>query len=74
MTGKQSFAGYGNESRSTVLVGKFILDPCVKGELWAIWEFIAKDNPDAASRVVEAAYQTFKKIAASPEMGMRRKF
>ena len=41
---------------------------------WAIWEFIAKDNPDAASRVVEAAYQTFKKIAASPEMGMRRKF
>ena len=55
-------------------MGKFILDPCVEGELWAIWEFIAKDNSDAATRVVEAAYTTFRKIAASPEMGMRRKF
>jgi plasmid stabilization system protein ParE len=38
---------------------KFILDPCVEDELWGIWYFIAQDNPDAATRVIEAAYETF---------------
>jgi len=29
-----------------------------------IWYFIAQDNPDAAIRVIEAAYETFKTLAA----------
>lgn len=32
---------------------KLILAPCVEDELWSIWKFIAKDNPDAATRVVD---------------------
>src|SRR5271154_816309 len=53
---------------------KYILDPCVEGELWGIWHFIAQDNPDAATRVVEAAYETFKTLAANPGLGRLRRF
>jgi toxin ParE1/3/4 len=53
---------------------KFILAPCVEPELWAIWAFIAKDNPDAATRVVEAAYETFVTLASTPGLGRLRKF
>jgi len=55
-------------------VGKLILDPCVEDELWAIWQFIAQDNPDAATRLLEAARQTFATLAANPELGIRRTF
>ncbi len=55
-------------------MGKLILAPCVEDELWAIWEFIAEDDPEAATRVVEAAQETFKVLAANPELGPRRKF
>ena len=54
-------------------MAKFILDPGVEDELWAIWVFIAEDNPDAATRMVEAAHETFKTLAANPELGCRRK-
>ncbi|HTI69523.1 MAG TPA: type II toxin-antitoxin system RelE/ParE family toxin [Candidatus Limnocylindria bacterium] len=50
------------------------LDPCVEGELWSIWQFIAQDNPDAATRVVEAAFDTFQKLAANPTLGKARRF
>ena len=40
-------------------MGNYSLDPCVEDELWEIWKYIAKDNPDAATHVVEAAYATF---------------
>jgi hypothetical protein len=36
---------------------KYILDPGVEDELWGIWPFIAQDDPDAATRVIEAAYE-----------------
>jgi toxin ParE1/3/4 len=52
---------------------EFILDPCVEDELWGIWHFIAQDNPDAATRVVEAAYETFQTLAANPGMGTKRR-
>lgn len=51
-----------------------ILAPCVEEELWVIWEYIARDNPNAATRVVEAAYETFKTLAANPTLGRVRKF
>jgi toxin ParE1/3/4 len=37
-------------------------------------DFIAQDNPDAATRVIEAAYETFKTLAANPSFGKRRRF
>jgi len=55
-------------------VARFILDPGVEEELWAIWAFIAEDNLEAATRVVAAAYETFKLLAANPELGRRRSF
>jgi len=53
---------------------EYILDPCVEGELWSIWNFIAQDNPDAATRVIEAAYETLKTLAANPGLGRPRRF
>ena len=38
----------------------YILDVCVQDELWGIWCFIAQDNPDAATRVIDAAYEPSK--------------
>jgi len=55
-------------------VAKFILDPGVEDELWAIWAFIAEDNPDAATGLVDAAYETFRMLAANPELGRQRRF
>ena len=55
-------------------MAEFILAPCVEDELWVIWKYIAQDNPDAATCVVEAAYETFKTLAANPGLGRRRKF
>ncbi|MEI9893724.1 MAG: type II toxin-antitoxin system RelE/ParE family toxin [Chthoniobacter sp.] len=55
-------------------MGKFVLAPCIEGELWDIWSFIAKDNPDAATRVVEAIGETFKTVAATPGLGVARKY
>jgi toxin ParE1/3/4 len=55
-------------------VAEFILASGVEAELWAIWEHIADDNPDAATRVVEAAYAAFKTLAATPGLGRARKF
>jgi toxin ParE1/3/4 len=53
---------------------KYLLDPVVEDELWGIWDFIARDNPDAAARVIEAAYETFNTLAADPSLGRPRKF
>lgn len=55
-------------------MSKIILDPCVEEELWAIWCFIAQDNPEAATRVIEAAYETFQTLAANPGLGRLRRF
>ncbi len=55
-------------------MGKYSLDPCVEDELWEIWKYIAKDNPEAATRVVEAAYSTFESLATTPGLGAPRRF
>jgi len=53
---------------------EYILDPVVEAELWGIWKFIARDNPYAATRVVEAAFETFNTLAANPGLGRPRRF
>ncbi len=55
-------------------MAEFILASGVEDELWTIWELIARDNPDAATRVVEAAYETFRTLATTSGLGRLRKF
>ena len=55
-------------------MARLIIDPCVEDELWVIWSFIARDNPDAATRVVDAAYATFETLAVNPGLGRLRRF
>lgn len=55
-------------------MAEFVLAPCVEDELWAIWDYIAQDNAGAATRVIEAAYETFRSLAATPDLGRRREF
>lgn len=53
---------------------KYLLDPCVEDELRSIWDYIAQDNPQAATAVVEAAFETFRILVESPHIGVARKF
>ena len=55
-------------------MANFVLAPCVESELDEIWSFIADDDPDAATRVVDAAYETFRLLAKNPGLGHRRGF
>jgi plasmid stabilization system protein ParE len=55
-------------------VADYILASCVEAELDEIWEHIAKDNPEAATRVVAGAFNTFKSLAADPGLGHPRSF
>jgi len=55
-------------------VADYILAPCIVEELDEIWEFIAKDNPEAATEVVKAAYATFRILAENPGLGHPRAF
>jgi toxin ParE1/3/4 len=55
-------------------VGNCIVHPRIRPELREIWEHIAKDNPAAADRVVDAAEQTFRMLADHPGMGRPRSF
>jgi len=55
-------------------VGKLIVDPCVEEDLWAIWQYVAQDNPAGATRLVEAVYATFKDLLATPGLGRPRRF
>jgi len=53
---------------------EFILSPCAEAELAAIWARIATDDPDEATRVIEAAGETFAALAGAPESGRLRRF
>jgi len=55
-------------------MAKFILAPDVEVELMVIADRIAEDNPEAADRFIEAAYETFSKLAQVPGMGRPRRF
>ena len=63
-----------NASRQHVTGPEFILSPGVELELGEIWARIATDNPDAATRVIELAYETFTMLAREPGAGRLRKF
>jgi toxin ParE1/3/4 len=62
------------ESRQPVNKTEFILSACVELELGAIWARIATDNPDAATRFIELARETFVALAREPGSGRLWKF
>jgi toxin ParE1/3/4 len=55
-------------------VGKFVLSPQAFDDLDVVWLYIAQGNPEAADRVVEAAYRVCKQLAQHPELGPLRRF
>ena len=46
-----------------------IITPAAEDDLVNIWLYIARDKPDAADRVYQAAESTFHALAATPRMG-----
>jgi len=55
-------------------VAKYDLALTAKDDLRQIWDFIAMDNPTAATRVVEAVYESFATLADTPRIGKPRRF
>jgi toxin ParE1/3/4 len=55
-------------------VASYLLARYVEGELEDIWDFIAKDNPEAAARVIATIENTFQFLADNPGLGRPRKF
>ncbi len=49
-----------------------IISPEAQSDLDDIWEYIAKDNPPAADRLVDELHQQCTELAESPEHGKRR--
>ncbi len=54
-------------------MASYILANCVEEEIFEIWDFIAKDNPEAADRVLATIEKTFQLMADNPGLGRPRK-
>jgi toxin ParE1/3/4 len=50
----------------------FELHPGAANDITEIWEFIAKDNPAAVTRVREHILEAIRELAAFPKQGHRR--
>jgi toxin ParE1/3/4 len=48
---------------------EILITPAAEDDLINIWVYIARDNPEAAGRTYSAAEETFKTLAAMPEIG-----
>jgi plasmid stabilization system protein ParE len=53
-------------------VSRFKLTPEARFDLHSIWEFIARDNMDAADRVMERFETAFQLLARFPRKGHKR--
>jgi len=51
---------------------RYRLNPEARFDLFAIWEYIARDNVSAADRVVERLERAFLLLAAFPRKGHKR--
>jgi len=50
----------------------FALHPDALSDLTEIWEYIAADNPGAASRVIEEIYDAIRALVPFPDVGHSR--
>jgi toxin ParE1/3/4 len=55
-------------------VAKFFVAPEALDDLELIGTYIAQDNPEAADRVIDAAYRLCQVLADHPELGRLRRF
>ena len=46
--------------------------PEAEGDLNAIWDYIAEDNPDAADRTIDRIVSAIEALVAFPQQGRRR--
>lgn len=50
----------------------FIFSETARKDMLALWEYIARDDIDAADRVVDAVQEAVNKLVLMPGMGHRR--
>ena len=48
---------------------KYILAPLAKSDLHSIRQFIARDNPHAAKKVIEDIFKSIQNLAENPNIG-----
>ena len=48
-----------------------VVSTSARQDLLEIWEFIARDNLNAADRVLKTVFGMFERLAAMPELGTR---
>ena len=48
------------------------ISDAARSDLEEIWIYIARDNPDAADRLIRAVVARFPKLAATPGIGWQR--
>jgi len=53
---------------------KLVIKQRAESDVARIWHYIAQQNPDAANRLLDAAYGTFELIAERPAAGSQRTF
>lgn len=52
----------------------YVVKERARADLKSHWFYIARDNPDAADRFLDASQETFEFIAANPDLGSLRSF
>lgn len=50
----------------------FILTPLAKSDLHSIRQYIARDNPHAAKKVIEEIFKSIQNLAENPHIGHTR--
>jgi toxin ParE1/3/4 len=52
----------------------YLVKARARADLKRHWRYIARDNPEAADRLLDAAEETFELLARSPGIGSERSF
>lgn len=50
---------------------RFVLHPDALNDLEDIWEYLARDSPDAADHVIAEVFAAFELLASTPHLGHR---
>lgn len=54
------------------MMNRLVLSPLALSDLRETWQYIARDNPEAADRVLEALQNSMENLLASPSLGRPR--
>lgn len=53
-------------------MNRLVLSPLALSDLRETWQYIARDNPEAADRVLEALQNSMENLLTSPSLGRPR--